>query len=120
MISLAQGRCEPVLLTPLKTGALKGPRPAMAKIGHVCYDTAMEEKRFLRVAEVMKKVGLSQPTLWRMMKKGAFPKSRQLGEGSVAWYEHEIDEWMESRPVGKRCTGADFALRKRLGSNWKA
>lgn len=53
--------------------------------------------KFLRTEQVMEKVGLSRPTIWRMERAGEFPRRRKLGSNSVAWLEHEIDEWMESR-----------------------
>ncbi len=55
--------------------------------------------RFLRIDEVIDKVGLSRPTIWRLERVGQFPKRRQLGKNSVAWVEDEIEKWMESRVV---------------------
>jgi len=59
----------------------------------------MEDKpmRFLRANEVIAKVGLSRPTIWRMERDGEFPRRRKLTGYSVAWLESEIEEWMESR-----------------------
>jgi len=34
----------------------------------------------------------------RLEKAGLFPKRIQLGAGRVAWYAHEIEEWIASRP----------------------
>ncbi len=55
--------------------------------------------RFLRIDEVINKVGLSRPTIWRLERAGEFPKRRQLGRNSVGWVEEEVEEWMESRVV---------------------
>ena len=55
--------------------------------------------RFLRIEEVMTRVGLSRPTIWRMERANDFPRRRQLGRNSVAWVEEEIEEWMASREV---------------------
>ena len=55
--------------------------------------------RFLRIDEVIDKVGLSRPTIWRLERAGEFPKRRQLGRNSVGWVEEEVEEWMESRVV---------------------
>ena len=51
--------------------------------------------------ELKDKVGLSYPTIWKLMRRGEFPRSRRLGEGKfarVAWLESEIEEWIQSRP----------------------
>ncbi len=55
--------------------------------------------RLVRSLEVVRKVGLSRVTIWRMEREGTFPKRRQIGAGAVGWLEHEIDEWIEKRPV---------------------
>jgi len=43
--------------------------------------------------------GVSEPTWWRMEKRGEAPKRRQISPGRVGWLESEILAWMESRPV---------------------
>jgi len=55
--------------------------------------------RFLRIEEVITKVGLSRPTIWRLERSNEFPRRRQLGKNSVAWVEDEIEKWMGSRVV---------------------
>ena len=55
--------------------------------------------RFLRIDEVMTRVGLSRPTIWRLERSNEFPRRRQLGQNSVAWLEDEIEEWIRSRKV---------------------
>lgn len=51
--------------------------------------------------EVIKRVGLSYPTLWKMMRQGEFPRSVRLTNGpsaKVAWREEEVENWINSRP----------------------
>ncbi len=55
--------------------------------------------RLLRTNELIRRTGLSRSTLWRLERDGKFPKRRQIGAGAVGWLEHEIDEWIEKRPV---------------------
>ena len=52
---------------------------------------------FLRTHQVIKKVGLSRQTIWRLEKEGKFPQRRRLGAKSVGWLEEEVHQWMESR-----------------------
>ena len=50
--------------------------------------------------EVVKKIGLSKVTIWRMERAGLFPKRINLSDRRVGWAESEIEEWLESRPKG--------------------
>ena len=53
--------------------------------------------QFLRRPEVVKKTGLSYPTIWRKERAGDFPRRRRLGPNAVAWVDDEIDAWIKSR-----------------------
>jgi prophage regulatory protein len=46
---------------------------------------------------VLDRVPLSYATIWKMMRDGKFPRSRDIG-GKCAWLEHEIDKWIADRP----------------------
>jgi prophage regulatory protein len=48
--------------------------------------------------EVLKRVGVSYPTVWQWMRDKKFPRSRELG-GKVCWIESEIEHWIANRPV---------------------
>ena len=52
------------------------------------------EVRLIRKQQLLKKVQLSDPTVWRMEREGRFPKRLQIGANSVAWIEAEVDEWI--------------------------
>ena len=54
-------------------------------------------RRFIRLREVLYRTGLGRSTVYRWMDEGRFPKSVRLGGRSVAWIEHEIDEWLQDR-----------------------
>lgn len=53
--------------------------------------------RLIRLREVMGKTGLSKTSVYRMTDNGDFPLAVQLSKCSMAWKEHEIDAWIESR-----------------------
>ena len=61
--------------------------------------------RFLRLAEVSNRVGLSRATIYRLMDAGEFPKQIQITLRSVAWLEKHVDDWVQAR-VEKRGTDA--------------
>lgn len=52
--------------------------------------------RGLRLKEVQHRTGLGRSTIYRWMEEGKFPKPVRLGARSVAWIEHEIDQWLMS------------------------
>lgn len=53
----------------------------------------------LKLPAVQLKTQLSRSSIYRLEAEGNFPKRIQIGAGhSVAWYEHEIEEWLNSRP----------------------
>src|SRR5262245_52375273 len=54
--------------------------------------------RLLARAEMLKRVALTYPTVWKMMIEGTFPRGRAIGNGRVAWLESEIEEWIENLP----------------------
>ena len=49
---------------------------------------------FLRISEVIRRVGVSRPTIYRWMSKGSFPKQIAIGANSVAWLESDVTQWM--------------------------
>lgn len=55
-------------------------------------------ENLLRRDEVLKRVGISETTLYRWMKEGRFPQPVQLGPRAVAWPESDLREWQEGRP----------------------
>ena len=56
-----------------------------------------QNKRVIRLREVMRITGLSRSSIYAMMDAGEFPKQVRLGLRAVGWLESEIYEWIESR-----------------------
>ena len=56
-------------------------------------DKQTTNERVLRKPETQSKVGLSDPTIYRLEKAGRFPKRIHLGGNSVGWLESEVNEW---------------------------
>ena len=54
----------------------------------------------LRVRDVARVTGLSRTTLWRLERRGEFPRRLRLAANSVGWIESEIRAWIETRPRG--------------------
>ena len=46
--------------------------------------------RFLRISEVLDRVGVSRPTIYRWVAAGEFPKQISIGTNSVVWLESDV------------------------------
>jgi predicted DNA-binding transcriptional regulator AlpA len=53
--------------------------------------------QLLERKELIAKVKLTYPTIWKQMREGTFPHSRAIG-GKVVWVEAEVDEWIANLP----------------------
>ena len=45
------------------------------------------------------RIGLSKTTIWRLERKGAFPRRIQLSPGRVGWDSDSVETWIKSRPI---------------------
>ncbi len=62
--------------------------------------------RFLRIAEVVSKTGVSRSTIYELMGKGGFPMARRLTSRTVGWDDAEVEGWMASRETAPIRFGA--------------
>jgi predicted DNA-binding transcriptional regulator AlpA len=62
--------------------------------------------RLLSKGEVLDKIGLTYPSIWKLMREGAFPRAVVIGGGKNFWLEHEIDEYIAKLPR-RRLKGQD-------------
>lgn len=51
--------------------------------------------RILRLPEVVRRCGLSKPTIYRRMREGQFPPRLDLGGRAVGWRAREVEAWCE-------------------------
>lgn len=52
----------------------------------------------LTLKQVIEKTTLSKPTIYRLIKKGVFPKGKKLipdCDKIVRWNKEEVDNWIE-------------------------
>jgi predicted DNA-binding transcriptional regulator AlpA len=62
-------------------------------------DPRKEPPRLLDKVELLKRVPLSFPTIWKMMRDGTFPRSLVVSGGTkTVWLESEVTQWILSRP----------------------
>ena len=59
----------------------------------------MDNRKLIRIKEVIKITSLSKSYIYEIRNRGLFPASIQLVPGgtSVAWVEAEVLSWIESR-----------------------
>jgi predicted DNA-binding transcriptional regulator AlpA len=62
--------------------------------------TPQVELRLISKAEVLRRIGVTFPTIWKWMREDKFPRSRNLG-GRAAWIESEVTRWIINCPVVK-------------------
>ena len=58
---------------------------------------ARGSRRAILYPEVRRKVPFSRQWLLILEKQNAFPRRFKLGPGTVAWFEDEVDAWLEAR-----------------------
>ena len=73
-------------------------RPSIALSDTTSKSSEHRPARFLPKKEVLRRVGCSYTTLWTMMVRGQFPRSRELGRRAV-WVESEVEDFINHSPV---------------------
>lgn len=63
--------------------------------------------RLISKPEVLDRVGVTFPTIWKWMREGKFPRSRELG-GKSCWIESEVEAWINALPT-RRLKGDEAA-----------
>ena len=57
----------------------------------------MSDLKVIKIATVKELTALSAASIYRLMKRGAFPKQIKLAERSSAWFSEEIYNWLEKK-----------------------
>jgi prophage regulatory protein len=58
---------------------------------------AASSKRAIRWPELSRKVPWTRQWLSYLEKQNKFPRRFRLGDNSVAWFEDEVDRWLDER-----------------------
>jgi len=64
----------------------------------------------LRLRDVLHMVGLSRPTVYRMVRAGTFPAQVQLSTAAVGWLRSEVEQWITQRVRRGSMPGAGLTL----------
>ncbi len=76
----------------------------------------VEAMEIFRWPEIHKKTKLSRTTVWRLERKGEFPKRRVLSPNAVGWLRHEVEQYLENLKTGMAPAPRE-ALEKRAGTS---
>lgn len=57
----------------------------------------MNATKVLRLPEMVRKIGLSKGSIYRLMKKNQFPKPIHLSERARGWLESDLDCWLDEK-----------------------
>lgn len=60
---------------------------------------------FIKRPEVERRTSLSTSEIYRRVEAGTFPSQIKLGAKSVAWLEHEINDWIAEQIEQGRVNG---------------
>lgn len=60
--------------------------------------------RTIRIWTVVEKTGLAASSIWRLARQGQFPTPVKLSPGCTAWFEHEIDAWLDAKSLKRNAT----------------
>src|SRR5262245_23054297 len=82
----------------LTTGTLTQPAHDRKRLHAPRAPPDIQGPRLLSKPEVLTIVGCSFPTLWQMMRRGEFPRSRIVG-GKSMWVSTEVEAWMAALPM---------------------
>jgi prophage regulatory protein len=55
--------------------------------------------RLLRRSDVLAATAISTSSLYFYMKVGDFPRPIKIGKRAVRWREHEVNDWLRTRPT---------------------
>ena len=82
-------------LTRLVEKMAQSPPPREVRVA----EASAPQAQFLRLKEVMARVGLRVNTIYRYVARGAFPRPRKFGRSSF-WVSAEVNDWIAQRTAG--------------------
>ena len=56
-------------------------------------------KKCIPIGQVCQQTSLGKSCIYDKIKRGEFPKPRQLTRGRVGWLQDEVSAWVEGRPI---------------------
>jgi len=63
------------------------------------YLKPLKDDRFLRISDLVYKVGKSKSQILRDIQEGEFPSPIKVGKKSIAWRQSVVEAWMRYREI---------------------
>jgi len=51
----------------------------------------------MRMAEIIKELGISRATFWRLREREDFPKGIKITSRTIIWRVRDVEEWLLSK-----------------------
>ena len=64
----------------------------------------LQDDRFLKIDDVMVRLGVSRSTIWRLTQSGDFPRPVAISPGRKGWLKSQVDAWIANRLRAERQT----------------
>ena len=78
-------------------GSPVAPRSAPAQSAQASPSGRILPRKLLRFPVVREMTGLSRSTIWRLERRGEFPKHHRIAPNVVAWVEEDVSDWIQLR-----------------------
>ena len=78
-------------------GSPVAPRSAPAQTAQTSPGGRILPRKLLRFPVVREMTGLSRSTIWRLERRGEFPKHHRIAPNVVAWVEEDVTTWISGR-----------------------
>ncbi|WP_072000417.1 helix-turn-helix transcriptional regulator [Kosakonia radicincitans] len=59
--------------------------------------SSLPSLRLIKIKEVQLRCAISRASVYRLISEGKFPRQVRLSSRAIGFYEHEVNEWIESR-----------------------
>ena len=83
-----------------------GKSPTCGRVNDSVHDRQPVDKlallplKLLRFTAVRERTGLSRSTVWRLERRGAFPRHIKVSANIVVWLEEDVVEWIRAKARG--------------------
>ena len=78
------------------------PRPATVGTAQAPSGARVLPLKLLRFPVVREMTGLSRSTIWRLERRGEFPRHHRIAPNVVAWVEEDVIGWIEERTAARQ------------------
>lgn len=78
-------------------GSTAAPRPAPVPTAQASSGPRILPLKLLRFPVVRERTGLSRSTIWRLERRGDFPRHHRIAPNVVAWVEEDVSKWIHER-----------------------